>query len=67
LISKLKFKEKTFTLKQLYDADEVFITSSGSLITPINKIDNKKINNGKIGILTKKLAVMLISNYKKQK
>tara|TARA_Y100001970_G_C14110821_1_gene790768 strand:- start:369 stop:1217 length:849 start_codon:yes stop_codon:yes gene_type:complete len=65
--NKLKFKEKTFTLKQLYDADEVFITSSGSLITPINKIDNKKINNGKIGILTKKLAVMLISNYKKQK
>ncbi len=54
----LKLVEKSFTHKQLLDADEVFLTSSGSFITPILKIDKKKINNGKIGNITLKLAEM---------
>ncbi len=54
----LKIVEKQFTLKQLINADEVFLTSSGSFITPILKIDNKKINYGKIGNITLKLAEM---------
>ena len=54
----LKLIEKQFTHKQLVNADEVFLTSSGSFITPILKIDNKKINNGKIGNITLKLAEM---------
>jgi len=56
--TKLKLVEKQFTHKQLVNADEVFLTSSGSFITPILKIDNKKINNGKIGTNTLKLAEM---------
>ena len=56
--TKLKLIEKQFTQKQLINADEVFLTSSGSFITPILKIDNKKINNGKIGNITLKLAEM---------
>ncbi len=56
--TKLKLIEKQFTQKQLNNADEVFLTSSGSFITPILKIDNKKINNGKIGNITLKLAEM---------
>tara|TARA_Y100000590_G_scaffold470625_1_gene667059 strand:- start:723 stop:1571 length:849 start_codon:yes stop_codon:yes gene_type:complete len=59
-------KEKYFTLKQLYKADEVFITSSGSLITPINQINKIKINNGKIGKITIKLAKLLYEFYVKQ-
>ena len=54
----LKLAERSFTYKQLLDADEVFLTSSGSFITPILKIDKKKINNGKIGNITLKLAEM---------
>ena len=54
----LKLVEKSFTHKQLLDANEVFLTSSGSFITPILKIDKKKINNGKIGNITLKLAEM---------
>ena len=54
----LKLVEKSFTHKQLLNADEVFLTSSGSFITPILKIDKKKINNGKIGNITLKLAEM---------
>ena len=54
----LKLVEKSFSLRQLLEADEVFLTSSGSFITPILKIDKKKINNGKIGNITLKLAEM---------
>ncbi len=54
----LNLIEKSFTHKQLLEADEVFLTSSGSFITPILKIDKKKINNGKIGNITLKLAEM---------
>ena len=54
----LKLVEKSFSYKQLLEADEVFLTSSGSFITPILKVDKKKINNGKIGNITLKLAEM---------
>ena len=53
----LKLTEKEFSLKELYKSDEVFITSSGSLVTPIIQIDNIKINNKKIGNITKNLAL----------
>tara|TARA_B100001057_G_scaffold301843_1_gene302044 strand:+ start:1394 stop:2239 length:846 start_codon:yes stop_codon:yes gene_type:complete len=54
----LKLIEQSFTYKQLLSADEVFLTSSGSFITPILKIDKNKINDGKIGNITLKLAKM---------
>jgi D-alanine transaminase len=59
IIQSLGFKlfEKEFSLKELYKSDEVFITSSGSLITPITQIDSIKINNKKIGKITKVLAL----------
>ena len=53
----LKLTEKEFSLKELYESDEVFITSSGSLVTPIIQIDSIKINNKKIGKITKTLAL----------
>ena len=59
---KLSLSENSFTKKDLLSADEVFLTSSGSFVTPIIKIDNKLINHGKIGNITLKLA----SLYSKQ-
>tara|TARA_Y100001970_G_scaffold88344_1_gene111520 strand:- start:2429 stop:3283 length:855 start_codon:yes stop_codon:yes gene_type:complete len=59
-------KENFFSLNILLNADEVFITSSGSLITPIVKIENKKIGKGKIGTITKLLAIQLMQFYKNQ-
>jgi len=59
-------KENFFSLKILLNADEVFITSSGSLITPIIKIENKKVGKGKIGTITKLLAIQLMQFYKNQ-
>ena len=59
IIKSLGFKliEKEFYLKELYKSDEVFITSSGSLVTPIIQVDSIKINNKKIGNTTKSLAL----------
>lgn len=54
-----KLSENSFTIKALYEADEVFLTSSGSFVTPILKVDSKLINNGKIGDMTLKLAKLL--------
>ena len=59
IIKSLGFRlvEKEFSLNELLKSDEVFITSSASLVTPIIEIDNIKINNKKIGKITKSLAL----------
>ena len=62
--NELKLNEKSFTKNQLLNADEVFLTSSGSCVTPIKKIDNKLINKGKIGNITLKLAKLYSKSFK---
>ena len=61
IINSLNFKliEREFSIKELMKAEEVFITSSGSLVTPITQVDKIKINKGKIGVITKSLALNL--------
>ena len=60
---KLQLIEKSFTKKQLFNADEVFLTSSGSFVTPIIKIDSKLINSGKIGTISLKLAQLYSKSF----
>jgi len=40
---------------ELYIADEVFISGTAAEITPIIKIDQNKIGNGKVGVITREL------------
>ncbi|AEF96823.1 branched-chain-amino-acid transaminase [Methanotorris igneus] len=47
--------EERLTLHELYVADEVFITGTAAEIVPVIEIDGRKINDGKIGEITKKL------------
>jgi len=47
-----KFEERFYSKKELYDAKEVFLTASLK-IDAITKVDNKYINNGVIGNITK--------------
>jgi len=56
--NRLNLKETSFTKKELYNADEVFITSSSSFVTPIIKVDSKLVNKGKIGKITMQLATL---------
>lgn len=51
----LEIKEQAFTTEECLQMDEVFLTSTGSEITPIIEIDGQKINNGQIGEWTSKL------------
>ena len=47
-------------IKDLDDADEVFITASNKEVLPIVEIDGKKIGNGKVGPHTQ----LLLEGYK---
>jgi len=55
----LKSLIKKINRKQLLSADEVFLSGTAAEITPIIKINHKKIGNGKVGQITK----MLMTSY----
>ena len=50
---KLKTKIKKISKGELMSADEVFLSGTAAEITPIIKIERKKIGSGKLGITTK--------------
>ena len=51
----LPITERVVREKELWSADEIFITATNKQVLPIVKIDGKKIANGKIGPWTKKI------------
>lgn len=51
----MKTEERDITLDELTEAAEVFLTATTKKIIPIIKINNRAINNGKPGPLTRKL------------
>lgn len=57
LIRKLNFKfvERAFNVQELLEAEEAFVTSATSFVTPIIKVDSKNVGDGKIGEVVKLL------------
>ena len=53
--NKFSVVAEKFTLKDLYQADEVFITSTTKEVLSVVEVDNKSISNGQIGEITKEL------------
>ncbi len=51
----IESKEELFTLFELYNADECFLTGTAAEVIPVVKIDDRKIGSGKVGEITKKL------------
>lgn len=51
----IPFIEEGFTLEDIKKADELFLTSSTTEITPIIKVDGNLINDGKPGLITRQL------------
>ncbi len=41
--------------KQLYAADEIFLTGTAAEVTPVREIDNRKVGDGKPGLITLEL------------
>jgi branched-chain amino acid aminotransferase len=53
--SGIRAAEGFYKARELYSADESFITSSSSGIVPIVSVDGKKIGSGKPGMITRRL------------
>lgn len=53
-----KVYEKEFTLFNLYNADECFITGTAAECIPVTKADNRPVGCGKVGDITKKLLAV---------
>jgi len=51
----IKVIKKMFTLGELLNADEIFISGTTKKILPVSNVNNKTINNINSGFLTKKL------------
>lgn len=51
----IRIEERAFTLEEAYSADECFMTSASTLVIGIVELDGKKIANGEVGQITKKL------------
>ena len=51
----IKVKQHVLPRESLYISDEVFMTGTAAEITPVTKIDNIIISNGKRGEITKRL------------
>ncbi|MFC1600428.1 aminotransferase class IV [Patescibacteria group bacterium] len=61
-----KTKLAKISAKNIYNYDEIFITSSTNGAIPVIKVDGRPINNGKIGRLTKQIIKLLPYGTKKQ-
>ena len=62
-LNDLKVLEKKFSKEDMFKAKEVFLTSASSFVTPINEIDEVKVNNGNIGQLSVKLKKLYFKNF----
>ena len=52
-----KVTERVITRSELYIADEIFLSGTAAELTPIIKVDDEKIGNGKVGKITKELML----------
>lgn len=50
---------KNITLSELYDSDEIFITSTSKRVMPVVKIETRKINGGLVGNFTKEITNLI--------
>lgn len=60
---------KKFNRQELIKADEIFLTGTAAEITPIIKIDRKKVGNGRVGPITKAIMAEytdIVMNRKKK-
>lgn len=54
-------EERAISLKELFAADEVFLTSSFKEVLPVSSIDGKKIGTGVPGEVTEDLAKLFVA------
>lgn len=52
----IEYQQRTIDRSELYIADEIFICGSSMQITPVIKVDHRKIGNGKPGRITREIS-----------
>lgn len=52
----IKIEERYFTLDEVYNAAEAFISGATSLIKAVSHVDHKEINGGRVGPVTQALS-----------
>lgn len=62
----LPYAEEEYTLDDLYNADEVFLTGTTVEVMPIVEIEGKSVGNGLAGPVTKKLQQLFEKEIEKQ-
>lgn len=66
LQNNIPIEEAAFTLDELMNADEVFVSSTTAELMPIIQVDGKKIGNGTPGNVTKRLQALYEKEIEKQ-
>ncbi|WGJ08560.1 D-amino-acid transaminase [Brucella intermedia] len=61
----LEIVERRFTIKEVMEADEAFITGASTFVTPVIAIDGESIGTGKPGQITRDLRALYISEARK--
>ncbi|WP_120497619.1 D-amino-acid transaminase [Kiloniella sp. EL199] len=56
----MEVEERPFTLDEVRNAAEAFVTSATTFVTPVVSLDSEKIGDGKPGALTKRLRQLYI-------
>jgi D-alanine transaminase len=64
--SNMKVVEKAFSLEDVAEAREAFITGAGALVTPVTHIDGKAIGDGKAGPVSLRLRADYISRAQRE-
>lgn len=62
----IPFIEEAFKITDIFGADELFLSSTTSEITPITSVDGILIGKGEVGTLTKKLQILFEEHAKIQ-
>ena len=52
----IQVEERVVTMDEVWDADEIWITSSSKEIAPVIKLDGKPVGDGKVGEVWEKAA-----------
>ncbi|EKY2262017.1 D-amino acid aminotransferase, partial [Campylobacter upsaliensis] len=62
----LKIEQRAFSMQEVYEADEVFISAATLLLLSVVKADGKLINGGKVGEFVPKLRAKYIEKITKE-
>ncbi|MDX9862694.1 MAG: D-amino-acid transaminase [Rhodospirillales bacterium] len=57
--AKLRLVERGFTVEEAVKAREAFLTSTTSFVKPVLEIDGRKVADGKVGPVTRKLGELI--------